>query len=119
MEEGLVHEGVTLKTLGEAAKAVEPGKEPLDHPTIAREFAMGAGPVLEFAAVGSASQGNAVADAAPGQREPESFAVIATVGSHSIRPTARTTSSSRHLDLGQGQRRSRNVGYVAGGQMTG
>jgi hypothetical protein len=51
MEEGLVHEGVTLEALGDATKAVEPGKEPFHHPTVAGEFLVGVGSVFEFSPV--------------------------------------------------------------------
>ncbi len=46
MEEGLVHEGVTLEALGDAAKAVQPGKKTFDHPAVAGKFPVGAGTVF-------------------------------------------------------------------------
>jgi hypothetical protein len=119
MEEGLVHEGVTLETLGDAAKAVEPGKEPLHHPAIAGEFPVGVGTVLEFSVIGRSPQGNAVADTAPNQREPKGLAVVAAICGQATGTIARSASPSGHFDLGQGQRRSRNVGHVACCEMTG
>ena len=69
VKQGLVHEGVTLEALGDAAKAVEPGKEPFHHPTIAGRFPVGVGAVFEFSVIRRSPQGNALADAAAHQRE--------------------------------------------------
>jgi len=119
MEQGLVHEGVTLEALGDTAKTIEPGKEPLHHPAIAGEFPVGVGTVFEFSVIRRPPQGNAVTDTAPNQRQPKGLAVVATICGQATGTIARTASPSGHFDLGQGQRRSRNVGHVAGREMTG
>jgi len=119
VEQSLVHEGVTLEALGDAAKAVEPGKEPFNHPTVAGKFPMGVGTVFEFSVIGCPPQRNTVADAAPNQREPKGFAVITSVGSQAAGAGAWSASSSGNLHLGQSLRCSRNIGHVALGQMTG
>jgi hypothetical protein len=48
MEEGLVHEGVALETLGDPAKTIEPSKAAFDHPTVAGKFPVGTRTVFEF-----------------------------------------------------------------------
>jgi hypothetical protein len=53
VQESLVHEGVALKALGNAAKPVKPGKEALDHPTVAGKFPVGVRPVFEFSVMRS------------------------------------------------------------------
>jgi hypothetical protein len=35
MEESLMYEGMALEALGDAAKAIEPGKATFDHPAVA------------------------------------------------------------------------------------
>ena len=118
MKESLIHEGVALEALGDAAKTVEPGKEPFHHPTIAGKFSMGARAVFEFSVIRRSPQGNAVADAAPHQGESKGFAVITPVSGQAAGAGARSTSSSGNLQLSQRQRRSRNIGDVTFGQMT-
>jgi hypothetical protein len=102
MEESLVHEGVTLKALGDATKAVEPGKKALDHPTIAGKFPVGARTVFEFSVIGRSPQGNAVADTAPNQSQTKGLAVVAAICGQAAGTAARSSSSSGHFDLGQG-----------------
>ena len=119
MEESLIHEGMTLETLGDAAKTVEPGKEPLHHPAITGKFPVGMGTVFEFPVIRRSPQGNAVTDAAAPQRESKGLPVVATVSGQTAGTGARSTSSSGNLDLSQGRRCSRNIGHVAFGQMTG
>ncbi len=117
MKQGLVPEGVTLEALGDSAKAIEPGKEPLDHPTVAGEFPVSAGTVFEFSVIGRSPQGNAVADAAPNQREPKGLAVVTPVCRQATGASAGSTSSARDSYLRQGQRGGGDIGHVTGGQM--
>jgi hypothetical protein len=51
MEQSLVHEGITLETLGEAAKTIEPSEKAFDHPAVARKFPVGVGAVFEFSVI--------------------------------------------------------------------
>ncbi len=119
MEQGLVHEGVTFEALGDAAKAIEPGKEAFDHPAVTGKFPVGAGTVFEFSVIGRTPQGNAVANTAPNQSQSKGLAVVAPIRGQAAGTAARSSSSSRHFYLSQSQRRSRNVGHVACGQVTG
>ena len=79
MEKGLVHEGVTLEALGDAAKAVKPGKEPFHHPAIAGKLPVSVRTVLEFSSIRSTSQGNTVANATPNQPEAKGLAIVAPI----------------------------------------
>jgi hypothetical protein len=119
VEQGLVHEGVTLKALGDAAKAIEPGKEAFHHPAVAGKFPVGVGTVFEFSVIGRSPQGNAVANAAPRQRKAKGLAVITPIRRQTTRAGAGPASSSGNLHLSQGQRRSRDISDVALRQMTG
>ena len=119
MEQSLIHKGVALEALGDAAKAIEPGKEPFDHPAIAGKFPMGVGTVFEFSLIGCSPQGNAVANATPYQRKSKGLAVITPVRRQTVRAGAWPASSSGNLHLSQSQRRGGDVGDVALGQMTG
>ena len=119
MEQSLIHEGITFEALGDAAKTIEPGKEPFHHPTVAGELSMGVGTIFEFSSVRSAPQRNAVADAPPNQRESKGFAVVTPVSGQATGAGAWAASSSGNLHLRQGPRRSGDVGDVALGQMTG
>ena len=119
MEQGLVHEGVTLEALGDTAKTVEPGKEAFDHPAVAGKFPVGMGTIFEFSVIRRSPQGNAVADATPNQREPKGLAIVAPICGQAAGTAARSSSSSGDFDLSQSQRRSRDVGHIACGQMTG
>ena len=119
MEHGLIHEGVTLESLSDAAKTIEPGKEPFHYPTVAGKLSMGVGTVFEFSSVRSAPQRNAVANAPPNQRELKGLAVITPVGCQAAGAGARSSSSPGNLHLRQGQRRGGDVGDVALRQMTG
>ena len=119
MEQGLVHEGVTLETLGDSAKAIEPGEEPFHDPTVAGKLSVGVGAVFEFSVIGRSPQGNAVADATPNQRESKGLAVITPISGQAAGSGARSASSSGNLHLSQSPRCRRNVGHVAFGQMTG
>ena len=119
MEESLIHEGVTLEALSDAAKTIEPGKEPFHHPTIAGKFPVGVGAVFEFSVIRRSSQGNAVADAAPKQRKPKGLAVITPISGQTAGAGTRSAASSGNLHLGQSLRSGRNVGDVTFGQMTG
>ena len=117
MEEGLIHEGVTLEAQGDTAEAIEPGKEPFHHPAVAGEFLMGVRTVFEFSCVRGSPQGNAVTDSALDQTEAKRLAIIASVRGQAAGARARTASSSGNPDLRQGQRRSGDIGHVACGQM--
>ena len=119
MEQGLVHGGITLEALSEAAEAIEPGKEPLHHPAIARKLPMSVGTVFELSVIRRAPQGNAVADTTPHQRESKGLAVITPVSGQADGASARSSSSSGNLHLSQSQRCRRNVGHIAFSQMTG
>ena len=99
MEKGLVHEGVTFKTLGDAAKAVKPGKEPFHHPAIAGKFPVGVRAIFEFSILRRSPQGNAVADTAPNQSETKGLAVIAPICGQAAGTAARSSSSSGDFDL--------------------
>ena len=100
MEKGLVHEGVTLEALGDAAKAVKPGKEPFHHSAIAGKLPVSVRTVLEFSSIRSTPQGNAVADATPNQRQAKSLAIVAPIRRQTRGTGARASSSSRHFHLG-------------------
>jgi hypothetical protein len=99
MEQGLVHEGVTLEALGDAAKSIEPGKEPFHHPAVAGKFPVSVGSVFEVSVLRRSSQGNTVADATPHQREPKGLAVITPVSSQAAGAGSRAASSSGNLHL--------------------
>jgi hypothetical protein len=119
MEQGLVHKGITLEALGDTAKTVEPGKEAFDYPAVGGKFPVDMGTIFEFSVIRRSSQGNAVADTTPNQREPKGLAVVAPIGGQAAGTAARSSSSSGDFDLSQSQRRSRDVGHIACGQMTG
>jgi len=67
MEEGLVHEGVAFEALGNATKAIEPGKEPFHHPAVTGKLSVSVRTILEFSSIRSTPQGDAVANATPNQ----------------------------------------------------
>ena len=113
MEKSLVHECVTLETLGEAAKAVEPGKEPFHDPTVAGKFPVGARSVFEFSLIGSATRGDTVADTTLGQREAKSLAVVAAIRSQATGSGARASPFSRNPEMGQNLWRQRDVVEVS------
>jgi len=117
MEKGLVHEGVTLEALGDAAKAVKPRKEPFHHPAIAGKLPVSVRTVLEFSSIRSTSQRNTVANATPNQPEAKGLAIVAPIRRQARGTGARASSSSRHLHLGQDPRRRRDVGHVTFGQV--
>jgi hypothetical protein len=99
MEQGLVHEGVTLKTLGDTAKAVKPGKEPFNHPAIAGKLPVGMRAIFESSILRRSPQGNAVADTAPNQSETKGFAVVTPICGQAAGTAARSSSSSGDFDL--------------------
>lgn len=117
MEQSLIHEGVTLEALGDAAKAVKPGEEPLHDPTVTGKVLVGVGTVLEFSSIGGAAQRDAVADAALNQTETKGLAIVAPVRRQAIGAGAWAASSSGNPHLGQGQRRGGDIGHVDCGQM--
>lgn len=117
MEESLVHEAVTLEAQAEAAKAVEPGEKAFDDPTVAGELPVGAGMMLGDAAMRAFAQGDAMTDAPARQGEAKGVAVITPVGGQTLRASPRPPSSDWDLQLGQDQRRRRDVGHVAAGKM--
>jgi hypothetical protein len=119
VEQGLVHEGVTLEALGDATKTVEPGKEPLHHPAVAGKFPVRVRAVFEFSVKWRPPPGNAVADASPHQSESKGFTVITPIRRQTTRAGAGPASPSGNLHLSQSQRRSRDISDVALGQMTG
>jgi len=100
MKKGFVHEGMALEAQGEAAKAVEPGKEALDDPAIGGKRPVSAWAIFEFTPEGCASQRDAVTDAASGQGQSKSLAIIAPVGGQPTGAAARAASSPRHFHLG-------------------
>ena len=119
MEQSLIHKGVALEALGDAAKAIEPRKEPFHHPAVAGKFTVSVGAVFELSVMGRSPQRNAVADAAPYQRKSKGLAVIPPISGQTVRAGAWPASSSGNLHLSQSQRRGRDIGEVALGQMTG
>jgi hypothetical protein len=78
---------------------------------------VGVGTILEFSVIRSSSQGNAVADTTPDQRETKGLAVVASIRRQAHRTGARPTSATGNLYLGQGQGGGSNIGHVACGQI--